>query len=246
MITKDRTKVSPSAEWKKKAKDETKRICKIAKKGQDWDSELYKDASVKEALRNLFDQKCAYCESALTADWDVEHYRPKKKVKECPEHPGYYWLAAVWPNLYPACTHCNQLRLDPADPKSPARGKGTHFPLENESDRAGSPKDDLRLERPLLLDPCELGLDPDEHIGFRPNGEIFGRSERGKATINLCHLDRSSLTQFTREMVDRAKLIYMVDKKAPEIAEEYLMVVSKSPHFGVLRYVLNHPGDFGL
>lgn len=55
----------------------------------------YKHESVRRALEKLFHDKCAYCESSTLAgaDWDVEHYRPKGRVAERPDHPGYYWLA---------------------------------------------------------------------------------------------------------------------------------------------------------
>src|SRR5713101_4807105 len=58
------------------------------------DKAIYAHAEVRKALERLFYDKCAYCESKMTAtaDWDVDHFRPKGRVAECEDHPGYYWL----------------------------------------------------------------------------------------------------------------------------------------------------------
>ena len=47
-------------------------------------------SAVVDALDLSYNHKCAYCERVTKAD--VEHYRPKKKVSEDADHPGYYWL----------------------------------------------------------------------------------------------------------------------------------------------------------
>ena len=75
---------------------------------------VYTADAVRQALEKLFHDKCAYCEgkSIGQADWDVEHFRPKGSVAERDDHPGYYWLAYEWENLYPSCKHCNQKRKD--------------------------------------------------------------------------------------------------------------------------------------
>ena len=70
---------------------------------------------MRSALRELFVNKCAYCESSLVGgDMDVEHYRPKGGVSEVPDHSGYYWLAYDWENLVASCSFCNRLRREPA------------------------------------------------------------------------------------------------------------------------------------
>jgi hypothetical protein len=72
----------------------------------------YKGDDVKAALEELFEGKCAYCETFYEAGgpMDVEHYRPKGAVAEEPDHWGYWWLAAEWDNLLPSCTDCNRKR----------------------------------------------------------------------------------------------------------------------------------------
>jgi hypothetical protein len=80
-------------------------------------------------LKNVFHNKCAYCESTQIRDpGAADHFRPKgsvtifvtlgkkrrkKKIKvKGPtdvevDHPGYFWLAYHWKNLLPACFVCN-------------------------------------------------------------------------------------------------------------------------------------------
>ncbi len=60
----------------------------------------YKGADVKQSLDDVFFRKCAYCESRYetTAPVDIEHFRPKGRVKEDKAHSGYWWLAMSWDN----------------------------------------------------------------------------------------------------------------------------------------------------
>jgi uncharacterized protein (TIGR02646 family) len=86
----------------------------------------YNKKYVKEALKGMFHDKCAYCESKIThIDYPhIEHYRPKRK------YPQY---AFEWQNLLLACGICNG-----------TAHKGDHFPLEDGDEN-----------KPLLLNPCE-------------------------------------------------------------------------------------------
>ena len=173
----------------------------------------YKHVEVKKALEKLFYDKCAYCESRPTATnpWDVEHYRPKGRVAERDDHPGYYWLAYDWENLLPACTFCNQRRKDQPrydDPRAlPAQGKLDQFPIENENHRAMSPDDNLDAERPLLLNPC---VDrPETHLTYDIQGQIHPTDEhdlRAKETIRICALRRRRLR------TARARIVVVMSK----------------------------------
>ena len=88
-----------------------------------FDSGIYGQKSVKDALQKAQHDKCAFCESKIThiAYGDVEHFRPKAGYRQEPKdplvRPGYYWLAYEWSNLLFCCQLCNQ------------RFKGNHFPL---------------------------------------------------------------------------------------------------------------------
>lgn len=80
------------------------------------DFSAYSKLEVRDALKEMHFDKCAYCEApiASVSDTDIEHYRPKKGVTEADDigvdHPGYWWLAMDWENLVLSCTHCNQAR----------------------------------------------------------------------------------------------------------------------------------------
>lgn len=86
----------------------------------------YNKPYVKNTLKDMFHDKCAYCESKIThvAYPHIEHYRPKKK------YPQYTF---EWQNLLLACSICNG-----------KAHKGDRFPLEDGDEN-----------KPFLLNPCE-------------------------------------------------------------------------------------------
>jgi uncharacterized protein (TIGR02646 family) len=223
----------------------------------------YRHDEVKKALEELFYDKCAYCESRPTpsSSWDVEHYRPKGRVAESVDHPGYYWLAYTWENLYPACTFCNQNRKDKPRYEEPeelaAAGKLDQFPLEDETRRAMSPGDDLGEEQPYLLDPC--ADDPEQHLTYDVMGHILPVDQddrRASETIRICHLTRRRLRD------DRARTIIHMSKIARNLAlaqeannalAEQLMhdllqdyVAPDALYAGAARAVLRDPEAFAI
>jgi uncharacterized protein (TIGR02646 family) len=179
--------------------------------------EAYSSAEVKQTLNDLFHYKCAYCESyfGATQPVDVEHFRPKGAVlvNGRLSHPGYYWLAASWENLLPACIDCNRKRTQEVrGQNAEPLGKASEFPLADEAKRASAPGQESREER-LLLDPCQD--DPDEHLVFeieegdevvvRPAQSRNGRQSRmGQESIRVYALRRSGLAEARRE---RMKLV---------------------------------------
>jgi uncharacterized protein (TIGR02646 family) len=140
---------------------------------------IYGAPEVKRALLEAQFKKCCYCESKLLATtWgDVEHYRPKKCVRQdmCSreEKPGYYWLAYSWSNLLVACEKCNR------------ECKRTQFPLANPERRARSHRDRLDDEITLFVHPALE--DPRTHIRFR-NDAPEGLTPAGITTIRVLGL----------------------------------------------------------
>ncbi len=129
------------------------------KRDFDFDSKIYGDKTVKEALIKAQHDKCFLCESKIThIDYgDVEHFRPKKAFQQNAEekltYPGYYWLAYDWKNLFLACKICNQ------------RHKKNLFPLANpEARKKFSHLSDLRKEKPLFINPAKEN--PEKYISF--------------------------------------------------------------------------------
>lgn len=169
--------------------------------------ELYASDDVKPALSKLFGNKCAYCEASLDGqDLHTEHFRPKAKVAAI-DHAtgeGYWWLAANWENLLPACLHCNRsagpdyLENVDGDP-----GKGNRFPLIPPSKRARKPGEEVK-EKYGLLDPTI-----DEPAAYVTFSVVKGESlispvasnpsnikwKRADATIDVLKLNRSMLVR---------------------------------------------------
>lgn len=149
--------------------------------------------------------KCGFCEGPVLGlqYGDVEHFRPKSEVSELNEDPnswgheevwkstvigrtfkstltkpGYWWRAYDWHNYLLSCQICNQ------------QWKGSLFPVVL-NQRVLDPESQTE-EQPLLLSPFE-DFEPAEHFKYGRLGEISGLSDKGRATIITCGLDRPSL-----------------------------------------------------
>jgi len=143
--------------------------------------------------------KCGFCEVRYRAGvpGDVEHFRPKSfvqarsakpayddRVVESPkrknvgvQESGYWWLAYAWTNYLASCKRCN------------STWKGNQFPVDGA--RATVPGSE-RGEQHLLLNPYDDT--PEPHFEFEPlTGQVRGTTPRGKATVQVCGLDRKTL-----------------------------------------------------
>lgn len=227
------------------------------------DQGIYADDRVKAALEELFHGKCAYCETKITAsaDWDVEHFRPKGRVAERPDHPGYYWLAYEWLNLFPACQHCNQRRKD--RPRwgdlrfAEAGGKEDQFPLADEGTRALVPGDDPKREKRLLLDPCEDR--PEDHLRYTVDGQIVAVAgdRSGEVSIEVFHLKRRRLRDARREAISAAVLLVREVRKYEaagrlDVAADFrgllekFLLADSCQYAGAARAVVRDPDAFGV
>jgi len=162
---------------------------------------------VKKALSDLFGNKCAYCEVSLdNEDLHTEHFRPKARV-DVADHPteeGYWWLAATWENMLPACNHCNRSPgTDHVTSTPGGSGKGNRFPLLLGSLRANTPGSE-KAEAPLFIDPTVD--EPSDYLSFKQVGGESVAYElcldktaldwaRADATISILGLNRSGLTR---------------------------------------------------
>lgn len=195
--------IRPSADWFSKAKEATELVVQSFNSdgNTDFRAQIYADKSeIRPILEKLFYGKCAYCEwEIIRSNWDVEHFRPKARVAEDPDHPGYYWLAYEWTNLYMACQYCNQTRIDKR--KGKPLGKKDHFPLEKGSPRATGPGFDLALEKSLIIDPC---LDnPENYITFGLDGTpvAIDNNPKGRTSIAVFHLDEDKLNRARQKII---------------------------------------------
>ncbi|NIM47996.1 MAG: hypothetical protein GTN78_00340 [Gemmatimonadales bacterium] len=249
--------IKPNDAWFRLAADRTARAIE-EQDAHVADRTVYAHAEVRRALEGLFLDKCAYCEVKVEA-LEVDHFRPKGRVAEREDHPGYYWLTYVWENLYPSCQHCNQWRRDRPrwgdTAELPAGGKADQFPLLDETSRAMRPQDDVHAERRLLIDPCFD--DPGEFLGYDPFGHILSvKDPWGSKTIEVLRLYRRSLNAFRREVIAAVtgvmKLLASVAIGANAGASNDLnalldrMKAGSSQHAGVARYVAKHAATFGV
>lgn len=154
-----------------------------------------------QSLYDLFDAKCAYCESKVSLRNRIiltyDRFRPSnttlnfnsKDVSD--EH--YWWLANEWENLYSCCSDCK-------------RQKSNYFPVVGQRAVIKTPyKDVIKQENAILIDPCNDY--PDEHFAFFfDKGQMYGQSERANLTIRFLDLNRKNL-------VEARKKIFLVMSK---------------------------------
>ena len=164
----------------------------------------YRHPSVRQALERLFHGKCAYCETPIVEaqPGDIDCYRPKAGVMSANGEllaSLYWWLASEWSNLYLVCPDCNRVsRRGSGDGNY--HGKGGRFPIEDERKRASNlaSAEQLIAEKPLLLDPCEPGVE--QHLVFSADGLVSSSTLRGVTTIEVLGLNRLALVDARRRV----------------------------------------------
>ncbi|BDS10611.1 HNH endonuclease [Aureispira anguillae] len=169
----------------------TRRL-ELIRKGKYVDKPLYnnryKIKDIKEALNNIYNGKCAFCEWKVE-QYHVEHYRPKTT---------YYWLAYSWDNLLYSCSSCNQY-------------KGVNFKLNGTSATFAFSYKNLKLinqsssnydaiEIPMMVNP-EV-TEPLGNIQFEENGIIKSNDPRFSYTIEYCKIDRIPLNDERRSILN--------------------------------------------
>jgi len=199
--------------WKNIAKDAkieaNNDIKKINKNSNIW-------SDIKSYLAKLSFDKCWYCECRqIRSDNAVDHFRPKGRVANTePKHTGYTWLAFDYKNYRYACTYCNSKRKNINTDET--EGKGDEFPLIDESKRAYKESDNIKLEKPILLDPCNINdvrlLDFTFDGRPCPKNNLDDiRKKRVEQSIKLYHLDNPKLNN------KRNDLALEINEKISEI-----------------------------
>lgn len=151
-------------------------------------SSRYKQKDTQTELKNLYKNKCAFCEQKVEQS-HVEHYRPKHT---------YYWLTYSWDNLLLACSTCNIK-------------KGVHFDLigskvtyqdsaENRKKINVNSGEYDKIEKPKMVNP-EV-TNPKGKIKFRRNGIIESDDTRFAYTIEKCEIDRKTLNDDRRKILE--------------------------------------------
>jgi hypothetical protein len=146
-----------------------------------WNDKERGESPVREALRAMSGDRCAWCEAPLGKSLEVEHYLPQ-------EH--FPWLRYCWANLLPACGPCNGAKLT-WHPEALAGRVFIDPCLQGVCDgelyvpAAVLAKIDDRLLEPTLDD-------PQVHLEFSPpNGTWLARTHVGDRTLRKLFSDRS-------------------------------------------------------
>lgn len=166
-----------------------------------------------------FFRKCAYCESKLKLNDDLDHYRPTKAVTTEKDvlikQPGYYWLHYKWDNLLPSCKSCNS----PLKIKGQKVGKHNRFPVKGKHKIAIGKE---RNESPLLINPTRDF--PDAHLEWDNDSMLIcarPHSRKGKMTVNVLgfHVRESLIEDWRRAYKDvhtEAARIFLTSKSINE------------------------------
>ncbi|MCZ6892636.1 MAG: TIGR02646 family protein [Gammaproteobacteria bacterium] len=253
-------RIHPGARWSTSAAKATRKA-KSERGNHDAKRSVYAHDKVRAALEALTSMKCAYCEVPLARfDWDVEHYRPKGRVRERADHPGYYWLTYNWKNLLPSCTFCNQNRKERPTFEDPTPGdtggKFDQFPVEDEKKRAMDHTHNVKREVPLLLDPCSE--DPAEHIAYDPTGRIFPLpgSKKGETSIRVFRLNLRRLALERRRTLEAVHQFMELRARAKERGEDATanevadildsLAADDMPFAGMVRFFIANPEALGV
>jgi uncharacterized protein (TIGR02646 family) len=157
---------------------------------------------LKELLARQSNGKCWYCESKeLRSDNAVDHFRPKNRIAESPEHDGYWWLAFDWKNFRLSCTYCNSRRVF----ETSSGGKHDHFPLIQPPDWAQNPGDEIN-EINILLDPCNC--DDPRLLSFNISGRAIPTDSNVKSndylradkSIEIYHLGHEATRKARKDL----------------------------------------------
>ncbi len=162
LIPKKVLEVAVRAQAELETKPEAERKSFIEKKGHVW-------RAFARYLAKVSYGKCWYSESKDPQSFfDVDHFRPKKAAKraDANEDDGYPWLAFSVENFRYAAGRSNRLSTDEITEK--VVGKGSWFPLLDESPCATWDNRCTNDERPVLLDPTSradvalIDINPDD------------------------------------------------------------------------------------
>lgn len=249
-------------EWKQRARKAYKAVknantAKERSEKIDEYSSLWKE--LKALLKEISHGKCWYCESSSHRILgDVDHLRPKNKIKHYrnyngPEHKGYWWLAFEWKNYRYACELCNRLNRDHTT--GIVGGKGSYFPLLDESRRVYDECNPFQLlqEIPLLLDPTveidtflitflEDGSaqpasdDPDEKIRAEASIRLYHLNHfdlKERRRLNICHVVHDKVKD-----ADKFYWYYTKDKKDIAAREAYSGAIKD------LKYMISAQAEY--
>jgi uncharacterized protein (TIGR02646 family) len=170
----------------------------------------YRHPKVKEEIKKMFSEKCAYCESHIShVDYgDIEHFRPKSKYPDC---------CFDWNNFLLACGICND-----------SEHKGAKFPEENEDGPFVNPVD----EEPNEF--FNFEFDPDTELAI-----VNPKNPRAITTERELGLNRTDLIRHRSAVVRKMVLITLkADQGDPNCLNEILNCCKKEEEYAAFARML--------
>jgi uncharacterized protein (TIGR02646 family) len=170
----------------------------------------YNHETVKNALKAMFHNKCAFCESNITQVYagDIEHFRPKSKFPE---------LCFEWENLLFACSICNG--------KS---NKGDKFPSENEGGLLINPLD----ENPT--DFFRFEYDEITKLFL-----LIPLNERADTMLKVLKLNRDDLAEFrTSQMMIILELISKIEITEQIVTDFSTFFTEKYQYYAFIKSII--------
>lgn len=171
------------------------RVAFIKKKSHVW-------TGFKKYLSKMSYGKCWYSESPDPQSFfDVDHFRPKAEAQRDEggaKDSGYPWLAFDWDNFRYSAGRSNRHSID--EEAEEVVGKGSWFPLCQGSPCATWDNRTVAAERPVLLDPTNVGDMRLVKIGsagsVEPSGICVGTNrERVAKSVKYYGLDLPALKE---------------------------------------------------
>lgn len=135
---------------------------------------VWNKIQIKKPLSESSSEKCAYCESDLSAPstyMEVEHFLPKSKHED---------LVVVWDNLLPSCKRCNGTKNDEDILKNP---------IINPYDR--DPRKHFQFDYFYIFGSTQLGVNTENTLNLNDETLFLKRCQvGGTARTNLVQIFR--------------------------------------------------------
>jgi AAA domain, putative AbiEii toxin, Type IV TA system/AAA domain len=202
----------------------------MAKSQRRWpfEPDLVLESDALTRLTELFDGKCAYCETP-TAELLLEWHRPPEEAMDLDgtvARDHYWWLFYDWDNLYPICSACRS-------------HKGRRFPVRGRRSAPEARGPELDTEQPLLLDPFRDH--PQRVLVYADDGTVSGADRRAEVTIEVLGLNRADLVAGRADAARQVRALFepfarpagsSPDNAIPDAVAGY------QPYAGIRRWTL--------
>jgi len=161
----------------------TEKIPDCLEKGKAYNCE-----GVKKELAAIYNNKCCYCETKLTKNFEIEHFRPKEK---------YRWLEKSWSNLLFVCSSCNKSKSNKFETSN-----GNLFESQENIDVHKSAAFLNETEKPFFLHPEYDEIE--NFFAFEKGGKIISKenNERADYTIKHTNLNQAELIKARYEIIE--------------------------------------------